>query len=210
MRRFATLFALMFLMLPVTAGAVTKPAPAPTVGTVVANDRIMGDAKAKVTIIEYGSVACPICARFNETVMPGLKSKYIDTGKVRYVFRPMMTGVRTIAVAGTRLAECAGKDKYFSVVDTVMRAQAEYYAMGENNMLAAPVLQRIAASYGFNEDAYNKCVLDQAGLTALNAANNSAIAFGVGGTPTFFINGKPFSYKGTAIAGFDAGIAAAK
>ncbi len=210
MKRLIAFLALLFLFVPAIVNAAPKPAAPPVVGTVLPTDRILGNAKAKITIIEYGSVACPICARFNDTVMPDLKSKYITTGKVRYIFRPMLTGVRTIAVAGTRLAECAGKDKYFDVVDTVMRAQSEYYAMGENNMLAAPVLKRIAGDYGFNEDAYNKCVLDQAGLTALNNANNAAIAFGVNGTPAFFINGQPFIYKGTGIAEFDAAIAAAK
>src|SRR5438105_4018250 len=99
------------LAAPLAVAAPAMPSPA---------DRTLGDAKAPVTVIEYGSVACPICGRFNDNVMPMLKAKYIATGKVRYIFRPMLTGVATIAVSGERLAECAGKDKYFSVVDAVM------------------------------------------------------------------------------------------
>ncbi len=173
-------------------------------------DRIMGNPNAPVTIIEYGSVACPICARFNDTVMPDLKAKYIDTGKAKYIFRPMLTGVSTIAMAGTRLAECAGNDRYYAVVDSVMRAQSEYYAMGENDMLVRPVLLRIAKSYGLDEAAYYKCVLDEKGNAVLNQKNQSYLAQGIDRTPTFVINGKAYAYKGGGIAEFDAAIAAAQ
>lgn len=174
---------------------------------VLPQDRSLGDPKAKVTIIEYGSVACPACAEFNATVMPDLKSKYIATGKVRYIFRPMLTGVATVAVAGTRLAECAGKDKYFDVVDAVMRGQDEYYAYGESNMFARPVLLRIAKSYGLDEAAFNTCVLEPNALKTLNANHQAYITAGVHATPTFFINGKRLESHG--LKDFDDAIAAA-
>jgi len=204
MRFVLALFAAFFLAVP---GLAATPVVSPVITPA---DHLLGNPKAKVTIIEYGSVACPICGRFNVTVMPDLKTKYIDTGKARYVFRPMLTGVPTIAVAGTRLAECAGKDRYFDVVDKVMRGQAEYYAWGENDMLARPVLLRIASDFGFNEDAYNKCVLDAAAIKALNASNRAYIEAGIDSTPTFFINGKRFEYHGGGIAEFDKAIAAAQ
>ena len=199
-----------------TAHTVAKPpvapskAAAPLALQVLPGDRMLGDPKAKVTIIEYGSVACPICARFNASVMPDLKAKYITTGKVRYIFRPMLTGVPTVAMAGTRLAECVARDRYFDVVDSVMKAQAEYYAWGENNMLAGPVLVRIAASYGLDEATYNKCVVDPVGNKTLNDANKSYILGGVTGTPTFFINGKRMDYPVHGMTDFDAAIAAAQ
>jgi len=205
MKSLLAFIAALFLLTPAATMAAT-----PTVSPVTAADHVLGSPKAKITIIEYGSVACPICGRFSATVMPELKAKYIDTGKVKYIFRPMLTGVPTIAVAGTRLAECAGKDRYFDVVDRVMKGQAEFYAWGENDMLARPVLLRIANEFGFNEDAYNKCVLDAAGIKAINLANDAAMKAGVNSTPTFYINGKRFDYKWTGIAEFDKAIAEAK
>ena len=218
------LLALAFFAAPVLAKPAARhtahvPAKAPAAAPVPASglaltalpgDRMLGDPKAKVTIIEYGSVACPICARFNDSVMPDLKAKYITTGKVRYIFRPMLTGVPVVAMAGTRLAECVSKDRYFDVVDSVMKAQAEYYGWGENSMLAEPVLVRIAGTYGLDEAAYHKCVLDPAGNKTLNDATQAYIRQGVTGTPTFFVNGKRMEYPSHGISDFDTAIAAAK
>jgi len=162
----------------------------PALSKVTPADHVMGNPAANVTLIEYGSVACPACAAFNEAAFPQIKAKYIDTGKVRYVFRPMLTGVPTIAVAGTRMAECAGKDDYFKVVDAVMRGQHEYYAWGESNIIAKPVLNRIAASFGMNEAAFNACAGDAAGIKRLGEAHQAALAAGVASTPTLFVNGK--------------------
>ncbi|MGA9659296.1 MAG: thioredoxin domain-containing protein [Asticcacaulis sp.] len=175
------------LSLIATGALAADPA---SIATVTATDHVLGNPRAPITLIEYGSVACPACASFNEDVMPQIKAKYIDTGKVRYVFRPMLTGVPTIAVAGTRLAECAGKDKYFAVVDAVMRGQKDYYAMGENNMLARPVLIKIAQSFGLDEAAFNTCAGDADGLQGLQNQQDAAIKAGVRSTPTLFVNGK--------------------
>jgi len=156
----------------------------------VAGDHALGNPKAPVTVIEYGSVACPVCGNFNATVMPELKAKYIDTGKVRYVFRPMLTGVDTIAVSGERLAECAGNDRYFAVVDAVMRGQKDFYAYGESDVFARPVLLRIAKSFGFDEAAFDKCVMNPAALNAINANNTKYLDSGIHSTPTLVVNGK--------------------
>ncbi len=170
--------------------AAAAPAPASSPQTVTAEDHVLGDPKAPVTIIEYGSVACPICGHFNDDVMTTIKSKYIATGKVRYVFRPMLTGVDTIAIAGERLAECAGKDKYFDVVDAIMKGQKEFYAYGESDVFARPVLLRIAKSFGFDEAAYDKCVVDPAGFAAVKANNDKYLDSGVRSTPTVMVGSK--------------------
>ncbi len=177
-------------MIVTSAALVLAVFAAPVSAQDVAGDHVMGNPKAPVTIIEYASVACPYCANFNATVMPELKAKYIDTGKVRYVYRPMLTGVETIAVAGERLAECAGNDKYFEVVDAMMRGQKEFYAYGESDVFARPVLLRIAKSFGFDEAAFDKCVVDPNGLNALNARNDKYLESGIHSTPTIVVNGK--------------------
>src|SRR5439155_2600770 len=96
-----------------------------------ADDMTMGSPNAKVTMIEYASVSCPHCARFATEVFPAFKAKYIDTGQVRYVAREALTGDPAIAAAGFLTARCAGKDKYFQVVDAIYRAQPEIFATGE-------------------------------------------------------------------------------
>ncbi|MGN6424222.1 MAG: thioredoxin domain-containing protein [Asticcacaulis sp.] len=180
----------------------------PQLAQVTPADHVLGKADAPVTLIEYGSVACPACAAFNESVFPQIKADYIDTGKVRYVFRPMLTGVPTIAVAGTRLAECAGKDKYFAVVDAMMRGQKDYYAWGESNIIAKPILNRIAAGFGFSEAAFTACASDPAGLRKLNAEHEAALDAGVRSTPSLFVNGK--EVQNHDLASLEAAIKAAK
>ncbi|ESQ83370.1 hypothetical protein AEAC466_14065 [Asticcacaulis sp. AC466] len=180
----------------------SKTASTSTVG---ADEMSMGQANAPITLIEYASVACPICAHINETVMPQLKAKYIDTGKVRYVYRPMMTGAPTVAAAGHRLAECAGKDKYFKVIDAVMAGQKQMYVTGENDQNARPVLLNIAQSVGLSEADFDKCITDQAALKRLSDINEQYLTKdGITGTPTFFANGKKLTLKEGTIADFDA------
>lgn len=161
-----------------------------------ADDMTQGNPNAKVTVVEYASVACPICAHVNETVMPEFKKKYIDTGKVKYVYKPMLTGNPAIAAAGELLARCAGKDKYFTVVDAIMRAQPQLYpnereSGPEVDAAARPVLMNIAKSVGLSEADFDKCTQDDKALTALNAKMDTYLTKDkITGTPTFFVNGK--------------------
>ena len=181
----ATLLGLMALSLsacnPSTAG-----------GKINVDELTLGKADAPVTLVEYASVACPICAQVNAKMMPDLTAKYVDTGKVRYVYRPMMTGNAAVAAAGHMLANCVARDKAMTVVDAIMRAQTEMDQGGapEQYANARPVLLRIAQSSGLSEAQFNACVTDTTGLDKLNALNQQAIDAGVTGTPTFMLNGK--------------------
>lgn len=176
-------------------------------GTVAADEMSMGQATAPITVIEYASVACPICGHVNETVMPEFKAKYIDSGKVRYVYRPMMTGNPAVAAAGHLLAECAGKDKYFNVIDAVMRSQEAMGGEETGYANARPVLFSIGQSLGMSEQAFNTCITNEKGLTRLNELNQQYMTKdGVTGTPTFFINGKKFDRIPQNIADFDAAL----
>ena len=173
-------------------------------GKVTADDASMGSPDAKITVIEYASVACPLCARFNRDVMPELKAKYIDTGKIHYVFRPMMTGNPAVATAGHRLAECAGKDKYFNVVDAVMRSQEAMGGEETGYANARPVLLNIAASIGMSEADFTKCVTDAKAVERLNTLNENYMKDdNITGTPTFVINGKTLTRKKGDISDFD-------
>jgi protein-disulfide isomerase len=150
-------------------------------------DMALGRATAKVTVIEYASVGCPHCAEWSKTVFPALKAKYIDTGRVRFVVREMITGDATIATAGFMVARCAGPSTYFDVVDQVYRRQPEMWGKVSN---AGAVLGEIAKSVGMTEAAYEACIDDQKGLEALNARVAQHTKDGVDFTPAFFVNGK--------------------
>lgn len=171
---------------------------------ITTTDMTMGSPNAKVTVIEYASVACPVCAHVNEAAFPQFKAKYIDTGKVHYIYRPMMTGNETIATAGHLLARCAGKEKAFNVIDAIMRSQTEMGGEETGYANARPVLQRIGTSVGLSDDAFNKCITDPKGIEQLNDANNQAMEKdGIRATPTFVINGKKVDRYPQNIAEFD-------
>ncbi len=185
------------------ASCSSKPA---SIGDVRPDDMTLGSPDAKVTMVEYASVACPICGHFTTDLWPEVKAKYVDTGKVRYVYRPMPMGVPTIALSGELLAECAGKGRYFTVVDAIMRGQQTFYKnyTVETDAYARPVLVDIAKSMGMSEDEFNTCVTNQANAKKVSDRFNDYLQKdGVNETPTFFINGKKLERTKGDITDFD-------
>jgi len=179
-----------------------------SVGAAGPDDMTMGNPQAKVLVAEYASVACPHCAAFNNDIFPAFKAKYIDTGKVHYVFHEMLVGgqaEQALAAAGFLLARCAGKDKYFAVNDEIFHAQQAIFTSGD---LRGGLL-RIAQSLGMTEPQFNACVGDQNALKALNARVEKAAKDGVNSTPTFIINGNKMVGEQT-LAELDKAIAAAE
>ena len=169
-------------------------------GAVSSDDMSLGDPNAKVTVVEYASVACPICAQFNNEVFPAFRKKYIDTNKVHYVFREALTGNPVLAASGFLLARCSGKDNYFKVTDAVMRGQDQLYEPNSENLrpgAARDMLLKIAQEVGMNEDQMTKCLTDASAIKALNdRAEKFAKEDNVSATPTFVINGKQYvGYK---------------
>jgi protein-disulfide isomerase len=150
-------------------------------------DMSMGNPTAKVKVVEYASASCPHCARFNNDVFPGFKAKYIDTGKAYYTFKEYLTPPENVAAAGFLVSRCAGKDKYFTVLDAVYRSQQEMFQTGDFR----GVLLRIAQSAGLTEQQFNACLNDEAAMKALNERVTRAVQQDkITGTPTFFFNGK--------------------
>lgn len=149
-------------------------------------DIALGPADAKVTVVEYGSMTCGHCAHFANDVFPAFKTKYIDTGKVRFIFREFP--LDNLAAAASMLARCAGGDKAFPLIDTFYAKQADW-AFVEGNPV--PKLFDIAKQAGFTQESFDKCLTDQKLLDQITAQRSRASeAFGVNATPTFFINGK--------------------
>jgi protein-disulfide isomerase len=153
-----------------------------------ADDMSLGNPNARVTVVEYASASCPHCARFATDVFPAFKAKYIDTGKVRFTLKEYLTDPQALAAAGFLLARCAGKDRYFEVLDAYFKGQDEMVQTG--NVRA--VLARIAASPGgLSEAQLDACMRDAVAEKALAARADRHMRIDkIGSTPTFVINGR--------------------
>ena len=143
----------------------------------------LGDEKAPVTIIEYASMTCPHCATFHMSTYPELKKRYIDTGKVRFIFREFP--LDQLAAAGFMLARCAGPDKYFPLIETLFAQQQTWVVQRP----LQPLLT-IARQAGFSEQSFNECLKNQEVLDGIEDVRQRAMKLNVQSTPTFFINGK--------------------
>jgi protein-disulfide isomerase len=155
-------------------------------------EQSQGDPKAPVTLIEYAAVTCPHCSDFFINQFPTLKSKYIDTGKVHFIFREF--SLNALDLAGFMLARCAGDDKFFPMVDTLFEKQREWVVQKP----LEPLLT-ISKQAGFTKESFDACLTNQkveAGVKWVR--ERAAEKFGVTGTPTFFINGKKYTGNPTA------------
>ena len=166
---------------PIPAAELMKPDALPEMS--------MGNDKASVTVIEYASMTCPHCAHFQEKTFPELKKRYIDTGKVRYIFREFP--LDTLAAAAFMLARCAGEkesSRYFAMIDTMFRTQRQWAVEKP-----IPPLLAIAKQAGFTEQSFNACLANQKMLDGIESIRQRAVdKFKVQSTPTFFINGTPY------------------
>ncbi|MBU1375053.1 MAG: DsbA family protein [Alphaproteobacteria bacterium] len=166
----------------------------------------MGKADAPVTIDEYASTTCSHCGRFALDVFPAFKAKYVDTGKVKWVYHEFLTPPEAVAAAGVLVARCAGKDKYFSVIDALFHSQEEMYRSGD----ARGTLLKVAQSAGMTEAQFNACVQDEAAAKALNARVEKAQKDrNISSTPTFFINGKKLKEGEMTMEELEAAVAGA-
>jgi protein-disulfide isomerase len=165
-------------------------------------ENVTGNADAPITIIEYSSMTCPHCAAFHKDVLPALKSKYIDTGKVKYIIREFP--LDNVAATASMLARCVEPAKYFDFVNTLYLRQQDWAYKDQ----PLPELQKFAKQVGFTEDRFNSCVRDEKVLKYIEAVRDRGNKeFGVRATPSFFVNGRRI--KGAAtIEKFDELIAA--
>jgi len=160
----------------VTAAEILVPPPL--------GDRALGKDDAPVTIVEYASMTCPHCAHFHESTYPELKKRYIDTGKVRFIFREFP--LDPLAAGASMLARCADKDKFYPMIETLFQLQTKWAVEKP-----IPQLMAIAKQAGISEQTFNSCLSDQKMLEAMQAEQKRATEkFGVNSTPTIFVNGK--------------------
>jgi protein-disulfide isomerase len=162
-----------------SAADVAKPVSLP--------DMALGPKDAAVTITEYASMTCPHCAAFNEQVFPKIKKEYIDTGKVRYIFREFPLDIK--AAAGSMLSRCIANGdapKYFAVTDMLFRQQNDWVMKNTTETLT-----RIGKQAGLTQQQVEACLKDQALLDKIAADQKYANeVLKVNSTPTFFLNGE--------------------
>jgi protein-disulfide isomerase len=160
------------------AAQVAKPVTLP--------DIAIGSPKAPVTITEYASMSCMHCAAWGENVFPMLRSRYIDTGKVRFVFREFPLDLK--AAGASMLARCIAKgdsEKYLAVVETMYKQLETLIARTTQTLILIGKLN------GMSEEEVKACATDQALLAKLNADGQYALnTLKVDSTPTFFVNGQ--------------------
>ncbi|MEO5373630.1 MAG: DsbA family protein [Alphaproteobacteria bacterium] len=147
-------------------------------------DRVEGRKDAPVTIIDYSSLTCPHCAQFHMEVLPRIKKEFIDTGKVKLVFRDFpLDGV---ALAASMLARCVPEDMYFRFLDALFGSQAQW-SKASNPRRSLSGLARLS---GMTQEAVDGCLGNEALMKGIQAMKNEGHAqFGVDSTPTFIING---------------------
>jgi protein-disulfide isomerase len=166
-------------------------------------DRILGNPKAPVTIIEYASLSCPHCAHFEGDVLPAIEKKWIDTGKVKLVMRDFPLDRE--ALAAEVLARCVPAQRYYPLVKTLFQSQPEWVPAPDWRT----ALGRIAKLAGIGSSEFNACLANEQLENEVTGSRLIASQqLGVDATPTFFINGKKFEGEPT-VAAFNQEIATA-
>lgn len=190
-RRFVLLLAGAAIALSACSGS---DAPTNTGGVdgeyTVADDYILGDAAAPVTLVEYASVSCGACAIWHRDIYPEVKAKYIDTGKVKYVFRPFPAGQPEMAQAGHKLALCADRNKFFKNIKLQFDRQTQIMDMGRKPNGLRQAYISLAKASGLSEEQFFTCMGDAEVTSRYDAFTQLGIDQGVTGTPTVFINGE--------------------
>jgi protein-disulfide isomerase len=178
-------------LLPALAAAADSGPGASDAASLLAiskDDRILGSPTAPITIVEYASMTCPHCAHFSDEVLPEIKKKWIDTGKVKWVLRDFPLDDE--AVHASMIARCAPHDRFYAFIDTFFADQANWAAAPDYRA----ALSRLAELGGMGKDEVDRCLKDaalenQVISSRLVAANQ----LGVNATPTFFVNGTKFT-----------------
>ncbi len=151
----------------------------------------LGDVNAPVTVIEYASVTCPHCATFHETIFPTIKENYIDTGKIRFIFREFPTAPAELSVVGSMLARCAadkgGSEAYFLIIGSLFNTQRTWiYGDSPRDELV-----KIVSQAGMSEADFDTCVKRKELLDLINENINTAQQrYNVNSTPSFVIDGQ--------------------
>lgn len=159
--------------------------------TVALQDIVFGDPNAPVTLVEYASWTCPACLVFHVRILPSIKADYIDTGKVKLVFREFPTAPANVAVAGFALARCTEGEAYYDMLDELFVRQDAILTLARQGGPVVEALKQVAANHGIEGDeAFQACLDSEDNRNAIRASIAAADNDGVDSTPTFFLNGE--------------------
>lgn len=151
----------------------------------------MGSPDAKVTIIEYGSFTCPHCADFHKTVFGQIRKDYIDTGKVRFIFREVYFD--KFGLWAGMMAQCGGAPRYYGIVDMIYDEQRDWFGDGADQTIADN-LRKIGLKAGLSQEQLDACLNDQKKAQAMVATyQKHATDDAIDATPSFIINGQKYS-----------------
>ncbi len=152
-------------------------------------EMVVGSADAPNTIVEYASMTCSHCAKFQTEVFPELKTKYLDTGKAKYILREFP--LDGLAVAAFMVARCAGSDRYYPMIDALFETQSVWAVQGSEGK---DKLLQISRQAGFTKERFDECIADEELFKKIVAVRDRGNeAFQIDSTPTFFVNGKRLS-----------------
>lgn len=183
------ILSLAFIAILAAPQVVSAPVRAAIVSVEEAKaEMVLGNADAPVSIIEYSSLGCPHCAAFHRDTLPQIKKEYIDTGKVRLVYRDFPLG--TPALAASMIARCAGPKKFFGFIEILFRSQPQW-SRSQNPMQA---LTKVARFGGLSEDDVQACLKRQTLLDFIReVARVGQNTHNVNTTPFFIIGDKTVS-----------------
>ena len=154
---------------------------------ILPTDRTLGNPKSKVVLIEYAAPSCPVCAAFNAQSFGRLKTQYIDTGKIFYVFR--VFPLRPDDGAAEKIARCLPEDKYFDFIDLLFRNQPQWdVEYGVTDVHGG--LVRLGRIAGMSAAQVDQCIANKAEDERINkVAADGEAKYNITGTPTFILNG---------------------
>lgn len=172
--------------LALTLGMTASPAMALIVSTEEAMKEIVqGQPNAKVDVVEYASLACPACKFFHEEIYPELKAKFIETGKIRFIYRDFPTN--SAALAAAMIARCAGPQRHAGMVDMFFTTQQQW----GRSQQPLQGLSQVARMAGIGSSEVDQCIRNSELMQSIqSSAKHANEEMGVAGTPTLFVAGK--------------------
>ena len=184
-----TVFAIVVLvMVGVTAGGISSgPAVAQSLPPVekMTAERSLGNQNAKVTVIEYASLTCPHCAAFHTGPWPVIKKEYVDTGKIKFIYRDFP--LDRVALAASMIARCAPEDRYFGIISLMFETQ-DTWRSAANPQAALESIGRLA---GMPAEILQACVQNRTVFDAvMKQRNDGDQKFKIESTPTILVNGE--------------------
>ena len=173
--------------LPFAANAQSSDADAQATEII---DMVQGAEDAPITVIEYASFTCPHCARFHSDVYKLLRKNYIDTGKIKFIFREVYFD--KYGMWASMIARCSGPDRFFGMTDLILNSQSTWARAGDD-LAIVEALRKIGRLSGMEDAALDSCLQDGNKLRALVGwYKENAQRDGIQSTPSFLIDGQPY------------------